>query len=52
MKWANLIKRSTMTHIELYPREVRGKPAMKYMQMFFYFHLGMLKGYRFLTGLK
>jgi hypothetical protein len=27
MKWADLVKRSTMTHIELYPREVRGKPT-------------------------
>jgi hypothetical protein len=26
MKWADLVNRSTMTHIELYPREVRGKP--------------------------
>jgi hypothetical protein len=26
MKWADLVKWSTMTHIELYPREVRGKP--------------------------
>jgi hypothetical protein len=30
--------RYTMTHIELYPREVRGKPTMKSMQIFSYFH--------------
>jgi hypothetical protein len=41
-----------MTHIELYPCEVRGKPTMKSMQMFSHFHLGMLKGSRFPTGLK
>jgi hypothetical protein len=29
MKWTDLVKRSTMTHIELYPREVRDKPTMK-----------------------
>jgi hypothetical protein len=52
MKWADLLKRSTMTHIELYPREVWGKPTMKSMQMFSYFHSGMLKGCRFLVGLK
>jgi hypothetical protein len=28
MKWADLVKRSTMTHIELYPCEVQGKPTM------------------------
>jgi hypothetical protein len=33
MKWTDLVKRSTMTHIDLYPREVRGKPTMKSMQM-------------------
>jgi hypothetical protein len=52
MKWADLVKRSTMTHIELYPHEVRGKPIMKSMQMFSYFHSGMLKGCRFPTVLK
>jgi hypothetical protein len=52
MKWADLVKRSMMTHIELYPREVRGKPTMKSIQMFFYFHSGMLKGCRFPAGLK
>jgi hypothetical protein len=52
MKWVDLVKRSTMTHIELYPHEVRGKPMMKSMQMFFHFHLGILKGYRFPVGLK
>jgi hypothetical protein len=41
-----------MTHIELYPCEVRGKPTMKSIQMFFHFHSGMLKGYRFPAGLK
>jgi hypothetical protein len=52
MKWADLVKRSTMIHIELYPREVRGKPTIKSMQMYSHFHLGMLKGYGFLAGLK
>jgi hypothetical protein len=41
-----------MTHIELYPREVRGKPTMKPTQMFSHFHSGMLRGCRFLVGLK
>jgi hypothetical protein len=52
MKWANLVKRSTMTHIALYPHEVRGKPTMKSMQMFSHFHSGILKGCRFPAGLK
>jgi hypothetical protein len=52
MKWADLVKRSTMTHIELYPCEVRGKPIMKSMQMFSHFHSGMLKSCRFPVGLK
>jgi hypothetical protein len=52
MKWANLVKRSTITHIEFYPREVRGKPTMKSIQMFPHFHSGMLKGCRFSAGLK
>jgi hypothetical protein len=52
MKWADLVKRSTMTYIELYLREVRGKPTMKSMQMFSHFHLGILKGCRFPAGLK
>jgi hypothetical protein len=43
MKWADLVKRSMMIHIELYPREVRGKPTMKSMQMFSHFHSRMLK---------
>jgi hypothetical protein len=52
MKWANLVKRSTMTHIELYPHEVWGKPTMKSIHMFSHFHTGMLKGCRFPVGLK
>jgi hypothetical protein len=52
MKWADLVKRSTMTHIELYPREVRVKPTMKSMQIFSHFHSEMLKGCRVLAGLK
>jgi hypothetical protein len=52
MKWVDLVKRFMMTHIELYPREVRGKPTIKSMQMFSHFHLGMLKGCRFPVGLK
>jgi hypothetical protein len=52
MKSVHLVKQSTMTHIELYPREMRGKPTIKSMQMFSHFHSGMLKGCRFLAGLK
>jgi hypothetical protein len=52
MKWADLVKRSMMTHIELYPREVRGKPTMKSILMFSHFHSGILKGCRFLVGHK
>jgi hypothetical protein len=52
MKWADLVKWSTMTHIELYPREVRGKPTIKSMQMFSHFHSGILKGCKFSVGLK
>jgi hypothetical protein len=52
MKWSDLVKQSTMTHIELYPRELRGKPTMKSMQMFSHFHSGILKGCRFSAGLK
>jgi hypothetical protein len=52
MKWADLVKRSTMTHIELYPREVWGKPTMKSMHMSSHFHAGMLKGCKFLMCLK
>jgi hypothetical protein len=52
MKWADLVKRPTMAHIELYPREVRDKPTMKSMQMFSHFYSRMLKGYRFLVSLK
>jgi hypothetical protein len=52
MNWADLVKRSTMTHNELYPREVQGKPTMNSIQMFSHFHSGILKGCRFLAGLK
>jgi hypothetical protein len=33
MKWADLVKRSTMTYIELYLCEVRGNPTMKSMMI-------------------
>jgi hypothetical protein len=52
MKWADIVKESTMTHIELYPHGVRGKFTRKSMQLFFYFHSRMLKGCRFSAGLK
>jgi hypothetical protein len=52
MKWADLVKWSTMTHIELYSREVRCKPTMKSMQMFSHFYSRILKGCRFPAGLK
>jgi hypothetical protein len=52
MKWADLVKRSTMTNIELYPHKVWGKPTMKSIQMFSHFHSRMLKGCRFFVGLK
>jgi hypothetical protein len=51
MKWADLVKRSIMTHIELYPHEVWGIPTMKSIHMFSHFHSGMLKGCRFPAGL-
>jgi hypothetical protein len=41
-----------MTHMKLYPREVRGKLIMKSMQVSSPFHLGMLKGCRFSLGFK
>jgi hypothetical protein len=41
-----------MSHIELYPREVQGKPTMKSMHMFSHFHSRMLKGCGFLAGPK
>jgi hypothetical protein len=31
IKWADFIKRSTITHIKSCPREVRGRPIMKSM---------------------
>jgi hypothetical protein len=52
IKWADLVKQSMMTHIELYPGEVWDKPTMKYIHMFSHFHMGMLKGCRFSVGLK
>jgi hypothetical protein len=52
MKWADLVKWFTMTHIELYPREVRGKLTMKSMQLFSHFQSKILKGCRFSAGLK
>jgi hypothetical protein len=52
IKWVDLVKRSMMIHIELYPREVRDKPTMKCMHIFSHFHLGILKGYRFSASLK
>jgi hypothetical protein len=52
IKMADLVKRSTMTYIKLYPHEVQGKPTMKSIHMFPYFHSGTLKGCRFQAGLK
>jgi hypothetical protein len=52
MKWADLVKWSTMTHIESYPREVHSRPTMKFIHMSFHFHSGILKGCRFPAGLK
>jgi hypothetical protein len=51
-KWADLVKRSMVTHIELYPREMRGKPTMKSIHMFSHFLSGMLNGCRFPAGLR
>jgi hypothetical protein len=50
MKWADLVKWSTMTHMELYPDELRGKPTMKSMQISSHFHSGMLNDCGFPTG--
>jgi hypothetical protein len=52
IKWVYLVKQYTMTHMELYPYKVQGKPTMKFIHMFSYFHSGMLKGYKFLACLK
>jgi hypothetical protein len=52
IKCVDFVRRSTMTHIEFYPRDVRGKPIMKSIQMFSHFHSGMLKGCEFLMGLR
>jgi hypothetical protein len=52
MKWADLVKRSMITHIELYSCNVRDKPIMKSIHIFSQFHLGMLKGCRFSAGPK
>jgi hypothetical protein len=52
IKWDDLVKRSTMTQLELCPRKMRGKLTMKSIQMFSHFHSGMLKGCRFPVGLK
>jgi hypothetical protein len=52
MKWADLVKQSMVTHIELYPHEVQGKPMMKSMQMFSHFHSVILKGCWFPASLK
>jgi hypothetical protein len=51
-EWADLVKWSMITHIKLYPREVRCKPTTKSMQMSSHFHSGLLKGCRFSAGLK
>jgi hypothetical protein len=52
MKWVDLVKWSTMTYIELYMCVVQGKPTMKFIQMFFHFHSGMLNVCRFPAGLR
>jgi hypothetical protein len=52
VKWADFIRRSTITHIELYPREVRSKFTIKSIHMFSHFHSGMLKDCRFPAGLR
>jgi hypothetical protein len=52
IKWVDLVKRFMMTHIELYPCEVRGKPTMKSIHLFSHFHSGILKGCTFPAGLK
>jgi hypothetical protein len=44
IKWADLVKQSTMIHMELYPREVRSRPTMKPTHMFFSFPLGNAQG--------
>jgi hypothetical protein len=44
MKWATLVRRSTMTHIESYPAWVRGNSTMKSISISFHFHSGIFKG--------
>jgi hypothetical protein len=51
MKW-DLVRQSTITHIESYLCVVRDNPTIKSMLMSSHFHSGMLKGWRFPAGFK
>src|SRR5207237_5220325 len=44
MKWAVLVSRSTITHMESYPFCVRGKPTMESMWRSPHFHKGIANG--------
>src|SRR5207253_7692221 len=42
MKWATLVRRSTITHMESYPDWVRGNPTIKSMLISSHFHSGVM----------
>ena len=44
IKWADLVRRSTMAQIESKPMEVRDKPTMKSIEISSYFQTGIGKG--------
>jgi hypothetical protein len=45
IEWVDLVKRSTITHIESTLRAVGGKPTMKSMLISSHFQSGILRGY-------
>ena len=51
-KWADFVRRSTITQIESYPLEVLGKPTMKSILMSSHFQDGILKGCKRTADLK
>src|SRR6185312_3550668 len=43
-KWADFVRRSTITQIESYPFKVLGSPTMKSILIASHFHDGILRG--------
>ena len=43
-KWADFVRRSTITQIESYPFEVLGSPTMKSILISSHFHEGIFRG--------